>query len=79
MKVFLFKKTNLTVKTYLAPSFTDSGRVRFNTNALYYLKLFRNLSWNISSYGNWDTRPPANFAGSDYGYSIGLTWTFGFR
>ena len=21
----------------------------------------RNLSWNISFYGNWDNRPPANF------------------
>jgi hypothetical protein len=79
LRVFIFKKTNLAIRTYVVPSFTDKGRMRFNANASYYLKLFRNLSWNLSSYGNWDTRPPANFPGADYGYSVGLTWTFGFR
>ncbi len=39
----------------------------------------QNLNWNLSFYGNWDTRPPANFSGADYGYSVGLKWTFGFR
>jgi len=78
-RIFLFKKTNLSVRAYLVPSFTDKGRIRFNTNASYYLKLFKNLSWNVSFYGNWDTRPPLNFAGSDYGYSVGMKWTFGYR
>jgi len=79
LRFFIFKKTNLTVKAYLVPSFSENGRVRFNTNASYYLKLFRNLSWNLSFYGNWDTQPPANFPGSDYGYSVGMKWTFGDR
>ena len=30
-------------------------------------------------YGNWDNRPPANFSGSDYGSSSGLSWTFGIK
>ena len=79
VKIFIFKKTNLNVRAYLVPSFSENGRVRFNTNASYYLKLFKNLSWNLSFYGNWDTRPPANFSGSDYGYSVGMKWTFGDR
>ena len=45
------------------------GRVRFATNASYYVKLFSNLSWNLSFYGNWDNRPPPGFSGSDYGTS----------
>jgi hypothetical protein len=76
---FLFKKTNLSLRAYLFPSLTDAGRIRFNTNATYYLKVFGNLSWNLSFYGNWDTRPPPTFSGSDYGYSSGLTWTFGYK
>ena len=79
VKIFIFKKTNLNVRAYLVPSLSEDGRVRFNTNASYYLKLFKNLSWNLSFYGNWDTRPPANFSGSDYGYSLGMKWTFGDR
>jgi hypothetical protein len=79
IKFFFFKKTNLSLRSYLVPSFSEDGRVRFNTNASYYLKLFKNLSWNISFYGNWDTHPPANFSGSDYGYNVGMKWTFGYR
>jgi hypothetical protein len=79
VRLFIFKKTNLSVRTLLVPSLSENGRVRFNTNASYYLKLFKNLSWNLSFYGNWDTRPPANFSSSDYGYSVGMKWTFGYR
>src|SRR3954454_16093982 len=79
VRLFVFKRTNLAIRAYVVPAFADNGRIRYNTNASYYLKLFRNLSWNLSFYGNWDTRPPANLSGSDYGYSLGLKWTFGYR
>ena len=79
LKFFRFNKTTLDVTATLYPALNDPGRVRFNSNASYYIKLFGNLSWNISFYGNWDSRPPPGFAGSDYGTSSGLTWTFGSR
>lgn len=79
VKLFRFKKTNLDLSALLFPVFSDPGRVRFDTNASYYLKLFSNLSWNLSFYGNWDNRPPPGFSGSDYGTSSGLKWTFGNR
>ena len=61
------------------PALSEPGRARFATNASYYIKMFKNLSWNVSFYGNWDNRPPANFSGSDYGSSSGITWTFGLK
>ena len=78
---FRFKKTNLSVTASLFPAFSNPsrGRVYFNTNAAYYIKVFGNLSWTLSFYGNWDTRPPRNLSGSDYGSSAGLNWTFGTR
>jgi hypothetical protein len=78
-RIFLFNKTNFSVTAGLLPAVSGPGRVRFNTNASYYVKIFGDLSWDLSFYGNWDTRPPPNFAGSDYGYSSGLKWTFGFK
>jgi hypothetical protein len=78
-RVFLFKKTNLSVATMLAPALSNPGRVHFTANASYYLKLFGNVDWNFSFYGNWDTKPPDNFASSDYGYSSGLKYTFGYK
>jgi len=77
LKFFRFKKTNLDLSAQVYPFLTEPGRVRVNTNASYYLKLFNNLSWNVSFYGSWDNNPPDHFAGSDYGASSGLKWTFG--
>jgi hypothetical protein len=79
LKLFKFDKTNLDITATVFPALTQPGRVFFNTNATYYVKLFRHLTWNVSFYGNWDNQPPANFSGSDYGSSSGLTWTFGLK
>ena len=78
-KFFRFNKTNLDVTGALLPAISQPGRVHFNMNATYYVKLFSDLTWNVSFYGNWDNRPPSNFSGSDYGTSSGLGWTFGAR
>ena len=77
MRVFKFKKANLNIDVRLLPALSDPGRVRFNTNASSYLKLFRNLNWTLSFYGSWDNRPPVHFSGSDYGSSSGISWEFG--
>jgi hypothetical protein len=79
VNLFKFNKTDLSLTATLFPGLSEPGRVRFNTNATYYIKLFSNLSWNFSFYGNWDNRPPVGFSGSDYGSSSGLSWTFGLR
>ena len=78
-KFFRFSKTNLSAAVALFPAISDPGRVRANTNASFYVKLFSDLKWNVTWYGNWDNRPPTGLSGSDYGTSSGLTWTFGLR
>jgi hypothetical protein len=77
VQFFRFNKTNANVTTVFLPVIDQSGRVKFNMNATYYIKLMSNLSWNVSFYGNWDSRPPDGLAGSDYGSSSGLSLTFG--
>ena len=79
IKAFRFKKTNLDASTSLLPSISDAGRVHYNTNVVYYVKIFQDLSWNFSFYGSWDSRPPVTLPKSDYGTSSGLSWTFGNR
>ena len=74
---FKFKKTNLRINVEVFPAVSDPGRLRVNTNVSYYLKIVGDLSWTFSFYGNWDTRPPAHFSGSDYGSTSGVNWTFG--
>jgi hypothetical protein len=79
INTFRFNKTNLNITATLFPGLSEPGRLRFNSNATYYVKLISNLSWNVSFYGSWDNRPPEGFAGSDYGTSSGLSWTFGLK
>jgi hypothetical protein len=79
VKLFRFNKTNLTVTSVLLPALSQPGRLEFSTNATYYIKIFSNLNWNISFYGNWDNHPPPSLQGRDYGTSSGLSWTFGMR
>src|SRR5277367_2148206 len=79
LKLFKFSKTNLNITATVLPALSQPGRVHFNTNVSYYVKLFSNLKWNVSFYGNWDSRPPATFSGSDYGSRSGLSWTFGLK
>jgi Protein of unknown function, DUF481 len=79
LKLFRFKKTDLDISAVVLPGISEPGRIRANLNASYYIKLFSDLSWNVSFYGNWDNQPPPTLSGSDYGTSSGLSWTFGNR
>jgi Protein of unknown function, DUF481 len=77
LKLFRFDRTSLAVSGNLLPAISDPGRVQFNLNTSYYVKLWGQLNWNFTFYGNWDNRPPLGFAHSDYGTSSGLSISFG--
>jgi hypothetical protein len=76
-KLFKFNKTNLDFNAILLPALSDPGRIYTAVTTSYYIKITGNLSWNLTFYGNWDNKPPANLPGSDYGTTTGLSWTFG--
>ena len=76
-KMFRFDRTTLDITANLLPALSDPGRLQFNANASYYVKLFGKLNWNFTFYANWDNRPPPGFAQSDYGASSGLNISFG--
>jgi putative salt-induced outer membrane protein YdiY len=76
-KLFRFNRTTLTVNANALPALTDPGRLQFTLNTSYYVKLWGQLNWNFTFYGNWDNRPPPGFATSDYGASSGLSISFG--
>ena len=79
VNLFRFDKTTLNVNAFVLPALSDPGRVHFNLNTAYYIKVWRKFTWNVSFYGNWDNRPPPGFSQSDYGSSTGISWRFGNR
>lgn len=77
LKLFRFDRTTLAISGNVLPAISDPGRVQFTLNTSYYVKLWGQLNWNVTFYGNWDNRPPPGFAHSDYGTSSGLSISFG--
>jgi len=78
-RLFRFDRTSLVVTTSLLPALSDPGRLHFNLNTSYYIKIWGKFNFDVSFYGNWDNQPPFGFSKSDYGASSGLSWTFGNR
>jgi hypothetical protein len=76
LHLFRFKKTSLDVTASTLPVLTEIGRLRTYVNTAYSIQVISNLWVKISFYGNWDNRPPPTFAGSDYGSSSSISWSF---
>ena len=79
LRLFRFDRTTLTLNGNFLPAVSEPGRMHFNLNSSYYVKLWGKLDWNFTFYGNWDNHPPPGFSGSDYGISSGLSLSFGNR
>jgi hypothetical protein len=77
LNLFRFDKTTLVIKAILLPVISQPGRLEFNMNSSYYVKLWGKLDWNFTVYGNWDNQPPPGFVGSDYGATSGISLNFG--
>ena len=77
VRLFRFDKTTLTTTANMLPALSDPGRVQFNINTSYYVKVWGKLNWNLTFYGNWDNKPPPGFATSDYGTTTGISIDFG--
>jgi hypothetical protein len=77
LRLFRFDKTTLSASANLLPAISQPGRVNFNLNTSYYVKLWGKLNWNFTLYGNWDNQPPPGFSTSDYGTASGLSISFG--
>jgi len=76
VQLFVFKKTTLVLDAGVLPVLNQPGRVRFNTNASYSIQIIKNLWWKFTFYGNWDTRPPGNLSGTDFGSTSGISYSF---
>ena len=78
IKIFKFKKTNLDFTASLVPAISEPGRIHYNTNAVYYLKIIGDLSWNTSFYGEAGT-PARREKSPPRATTVpvpGLSWTF---
>lgn len=73
---YRFKTTEFTNQLFTYYGLTDWGRFRLAAQSNISLEIAHNLYWNFSVYENFDSRPPANSPGNDFGTTSGVSWKF---
>jgi hypothetical protein len=71
-----FNRYSLVSSAYLFPGFSDPGRIRATPKLTFSMKLDNNFYTNLSFWDNYDSHPPANSKGNEFGISSGIGWTF---
>ena len=71
-----FNRYTLTSQALLFPGLSDLGRIRATPKLTFNVKLENNFYTNLSFWDNFDSRPPPNSKGNEFGISSGVGWTY---
>jgi putative salt-induced outer membrane protein YdiY len=71
-----FNRYSLMSEAFLFPGLSDLGRIRATPKLTFNMKLENNFYTNLSFWDNYDSHPPANSKGNEFGISSGVGWTF---
>ena len=63
------------IKLNLYPSFSESGRVRGDTDIRIRWELVKDLFWDITAFGTYDNKEGISHE-VDYGVTTGIGWTY---
>jgi hypothetical protein len=60
------------------PNFTTKGRRRMEFNSKLRIEVLRDFFVTMTLYDSYDSKPPSETASkNDYGFTTGLSWSFG--
>lgn len=71
-----FNRLLLQSQAFLFPGFSDPGRIRATPKLTFNMKLQNDFYTNLSFWDNYDSHPPPNSKGNEFGISSGIGWTF---
>ncbi len=71
-----FNRYSLMSQALVFPGFSDLGRIRATPKLTFNMKLENNFYTNLSFWDNYDSHPPPNSKGNEFGISSGVGWTF---
>ena len=71
-----FDRYTLQSQAFLFPGLSDLGRIRATPKLTFNMKLANNFYSNLSFWDNYDSRPPPNSKGNEFGISSGIGWTY---
>jgi hypothetical protein len=78
LSFFKFKEPNLQVSSYQTfyVGLTQAGRIRVDGNTTFAWELVKDFKLNFNIYDSYDNQPPSGGNNFDYGFSLGLGYTF---
>lgn len=71
-----FNRYSLVSEAFLFPGLSDPGRLRATPKLTFNMKLENNFYTNLSFWDNFDSHPPPDSKGNEFGISSGVGWTF---
>jgi hypothetical protein len=71
-----FNRYSLVSEALLFPGLSDPGRIRATPKLTFNVKLENNFYTNLSFWDNYDSHPPPDSKGNEFGISSGIGWTF---
>ena len=71
-----FDRYSLQSQAFVFPGLSDLGRLRATPKLTFNVKLQNNFYTNLSFWDNYDSHPPPNSKGNEFGISSGVGWTF---
>jgi hypothetical protein len=75
-QVLRFNRYSLVSQALVFPGFSDLGRLRATPKLTFNMKLQNDFYTNLSFWDNYDSHPPPNSKGNEFGISSGVGWTF---
>jgi len=75
-QIMRFDRYTLQSQAFVFPGLSDLGRLRATPKLTFDMKLKNNFYTNLSFWDNYDSHPPPNSKGNEFGISSGVGWTF---
>ena len=67
---------NITFGISVYPSFTESGRIRADSDLQFRWEIISDLYWDITAFGTYDNKSADKNSQFDYGITTGLGWDY---
>ncbi len=73
---YQFDQLEIETQIRVFPSLTEGGRYRIDFDTSSYLNLWGDLYFRVGFFDNFDSRPPIDAPGNDFGVSTTVGWEF---
>jgi hypothetical protein len=68
--------TDIDLSAFIYPELFDADRIRIESDLIFRVEIIDDLTINFSTYYRFNNQPPADVEESDYGFTVGVGWSY---